>query len=155
MSSALGTKLNQPLGAALAYLQAGLRLLQAEPSAPGAKPLDALRKAAEQVQRASDILRRLRDFARKGEAVCRVEDLAKVIEEANALAMVGTRSLGVSLHLELYLARRRLHRPGADPAGGGQSRAQRHRGDGRYSPARAPRLDRFARRRCPRGADRR
>ncbi len=101
MSSALGHELNQPLGAALAYLQAGLRLLQAEPSAPGAKPLDALRKAAEQVQRASDILRRLRDFARKGEAVRRVEDLAKVIEEANALAMVGTRSLGVSLHLEL------------------------------------------------------
>ncbi len=101
MSSALAHELNQPLGAALAYLQAGLRLLQADGAPPSAKPLDALRKAAEQVQRASDILRRLRDFARKGEAVRRIEDLPKVIEEANALAMVGTRSLGVTLRLDL------------------------------------------------------
>jgi two-component system sensor kinase FixL len=106
MSSALAHELNQPLGAALSYLQAGLRLLQAEPVAPGAKPLDTLRKAAEQVQRASEILRRLRDFGRKGEAVRRAEDLAKVIEEANALAMVGARSLGISLHLELDPAAR-------------------------------------------------
>jgi two-component system sensor kinase FixL len=106
MSSALAHELNQPLAAALSYLQAGLRLLPADASPAAARSLDALRKAADQVQRASDILRRLRDFARKGEAVRRREDLGKVIEEANALAMMGTRSLGVSLHLELDPAAR-------------------------------------------------
>jgi two-component system, LuxR family, sensor kinase FixL len=101
MSSALAHELNQPLGAALAYLQAGQRLLQMDGAPPAPRPLEALRKAAEQVQRASDILRRQREFARKGETVRRIEDLPKVIEEANALAMVGTRGLGVSLHLDL------------------------------------------------------
>jgi two-component system sensor kinase FixL len=98
MSSALAHELNQPLSAASTYLQAGLRLMQTK---PGAAPLDALRKAGEQVQRATDILRHLRRFAKKGEVSRRVEDLAQVIEEANALAMVGTRSTGVTLRLNL------------------------------------------------------
>jgi two-component system, LuxR family, sensor kinase FixL len=101
MSSALAHELNQPLAAATTYLQAGQRLLQAAPAEGAAKALEALRKAGEQIQRASDIIRRLRGFAKKGEVERRNEDLTKVIEEANALAMVGTRNLGVTLRLDL------------------------------------------------------
>jgi two-component system sensor kinase FixL len=52
--------------------------------------------AAEQALRAGQIVRRLREFiARDGEADKRVEDLAKLAEEAGELALVGARELGV------------------------------------------------------------
>lgn len=101
MSSALAHELNQPLTAATTYLQASQRLLQTASTEWAAKPLGALQKAGEQIQRASDIIRRLRGFAKKGEVERRAEELTKVIEEANALAMVGTRNLGVTLRLDL------------------------------------------------------
>jgi two-component system, LuxR family, sensor kinase FixL len=100
MSSTLAHELNQPLTAATAYLQASQRFLHAAPAEGVGKATETLRKASEQIQRASDIIRRLREFAKKGEVERRVEDLTKVIEEANALAMVGTRSFGVTLRLD-------------------------------------------------------
>jgi two-component system sensor kinase FixL len=56
---------------------------------------EAMDKAAEQSLRAGDIIRRLRDFVARGETERRIESLKKLLEEASALALVGTRDRGV------------------------------------------------------------
>ena len=60
---------------------------------------EALEFAAEQVLRAGQIIRRLRDFAVHGEADQRLEDLARLVEEAGVLALVGARERGVAVAL--------------------------------------------------------
>jgi two-component system sensor kinase FixL len=45
--------------------------------------------------RAGEIIRRLRDFVARGETERRIESLKKLLEEASALALVGTRDRGV------------------------------------------------------------
>jgi two-component system sensor kinase FixL len=51
---------------------------------------NALDQAADQALRAGDIIRRLRDFVARGEAETHVENLPRIVEEATALALVGT-----------------------------------------------------------------
>jgi two-component system sensor kinase FixL len=98
MASALAHELNQPLSAITNYLKGSRRLLdQKGVDAEGLR--DAIDKAADQALRAGDIIRRLRDFVSHGSADLRAEPLAKLIEEASALAMVGAS--GVRLRLDL------------------------------------------------------
>jgi two-component system, LuxR family, sensor kinase FixL len=54
-----------------------------------------MESAAAQVLRAGQIIRRIRDFIGQGEADRRLEDVAQMIEEAGALALVGPEALGV------------------------------------------------------------
>jgi two-component system sensor kinase FixL len=56
---------------------------------------EAMDKAAEQSLRAGDIIRRLRDFVARGETERRIESLNKLLEEASAMALVGSRDRGV------------------------------------------------------------
>jgi two-component system sensor kinase FixL len=97
MVSALAHEVNQPLSAITAYLKAASRFLD---SGYRQKAAAIVERAAEQTDRASAIIRRLREFARKGEVERRAEDLAKVIDEATALAMVGTENQGVVVRLQ-------------------------------------------------------
>ncbi len=101
MASALAHELNQPLTATASAVRAAQRLLACLPS-EGAAPEEiheALTLAAEQALRAGQIVRRLREFvARDGEVDTRLEDLAKLTEEAGALALVGARERGI--HVE-------------------------------------------------------
>jgi two-component system, LuxR family, sensor kinase FixL len=60
-----------------------------------ARLMEALDKAVQQTLRAGDVIRRLRDFLGRGEPETRVESVAKLIEEASALALVGAKELGV------------------------------------------------------------
>ena len=100
MASALAHEINQPLAAASNYLNAARRLgVRRDPAQAGLID-EALEKAAGQVERASQILRRLRDFIRKGEPELASEDIAKLIEEGSAIALVGTRERGVTVRLE-------------------------------------------------------
>src|SRR4029450_8780438 len=61
---------------------------------------DAMEKAAEQALRAGQIIRRLRDFVARGESERRVENVKKLIEEASALALVGTKDQGVRVRFQ-------------------------------------------------------
>jgi two-component system sensor kinase FixL len=56
---------------------------------------DAIDRAAEQAMRAGHIIRRLRQFVARGESERQVENLAKLIEEASALALVGAKEAGI------------------------------------------------------------
>lgn len=101
MASALAHEINQPLTAASNYLQAA-RLLRGRPDGDDPVRLgQAIELAAAQVTRAAQILNRLRIFIRKGEPEQRAEDIGALVEEASAIALVGARERGVTVHLRI------------------------------------------------------
>jgi two-component system sensor kinase FixL len=95
MASTLAHELNQPLTAVANYLKGGRRLLEAGQSNNIPMAREAMERAAEQALRAGQIIRRLREFVARGESERQVENLAKLIEEASALALVGAKETGV------------------------------------------------------------
>jgi two-component system sensor kinase FixL len=101
MSSALAHELNQPLSAIANYLNGVQRIMASKPEADPQKIRDALNKAVEQALRAGDIIRRLREFVARGETEQRIESVAKLVEEASALGLVGARQLGVRVTFNL------------------------------------------------------
>ena len=62
---------------------------------------EALGKAADQALRAGHIIRRLREFVARGESDRRVENLAKLIEDASTLALIGARENGITVSFRL------------------------------------------------------
>ena len=100
MASTLAHELNQPLSAIANYLKGSRRLMENETDARWGRLRDALEKAAEQALRAGDIIRRMRDFVSRGESERRVESIAKLIEEASALALVGAKEHGVRVRFQ-------------------------------------------------------
>jgi len=102
MSSALAHELNQPLSAIANYLKGVRRLFEPLSSGPGgARIQDGLDRATEQALRAGEIIRRLRDFVRRGETEQKIESLAKIVEEAGALALVGAKVHDVRVAYQL------------------------------------------------------
>ena len=100
MASTLAHELNQPLSAIANYIKGSRRLMEKETDARWDRLRDALDKAAEQAMRAGDIIRRLRDFVSRGESERRVESVARLIEEASALALVGAKEHGVRVRFQ-------------------------------------------------------
>jgi len=95
MASTLAHELNQPLSAISNYLKGSRRVLDSIPDERSEVLRDALDKAADQAMRAGQIIRRLRDFVSRGESERRVESIAKLVEEASALALVGVKDRGI------------------------------------------------------------
>lgn len=95
MASTLAHELNQPLASIANYVQGCTRLLAQVPGAPAELMRGALQEAAKQSLRAGDIIRHLREFTTRGETEKRPEDIKRLIEEAGALALVGSREHGV------------------------------------------------------------
>ncbi|MFN3389393.1 MAG: sensor histidine kinase, partial [Allosphingosinicella sp.] len=100
MASALAHELNQPLSAISNYVT-GSRQLLARDGADPERVRDALERASEQALRAGQIIRRLREFVARGETERQIEPLAKLIEEASALALVGAREHGVRVAFDI------------------------------------------------------
>ena len=101
MASSLAHELNQPLAAINNYLKGSQRLLLESRDARAAMIREALGKAAEQALRAGDIIRRLRDFVTRRESDKTIVRIARLLEEASALALVGARELGVMVRFQI------------------------------------------------------
>ena len=102
LASSLAHELNQPLTAVASYCESARDLLDSDPDAETlAMVREALDEAAQQAVRAGQIVRRLRDFMSNGEMERRVESLQRLINEANALALVGSREHGIDVQLSL------------------------------------------------------
>ena len=102
LASSLAHELNQPLTAVASYCESARDLLDHEPGAETlAMVREALDEAAQQAVRAGQIVRRLRDFMSTGETERRIESLQRLINEANALALVGSREHGIDVQLML------------------------------------------------------
>ena len=126
MASTLAHELNQPLAAIANYLKGGRRLLAGGASADLPTVSDAMDRAVEQALRAGQIIRRLRDFVSRGESDRQLENLAKLIEEASALALVGVKETGRPGFLRPRPAGGvRVRRQDPDSAGATQSDPQR------------------------------
>ncbi len=95
MASTLAHELNQPLSAIANYVQGCIRLLRNMDDALASRMREALEETARQSLRAGQIIRHLREFVTRGETEKKPEDIHKLIEEAGALALVGSRELGV------------------------------------------------------------
>ena len=95
MASTLAHELNQPLAAISNYTQGCVRLLRNMDDAIAVRMKEALEETARQSLRAGGIIRHLREFVTLGETEKAQEDIRKVIEEACALALVGSRERGV------------------------------------------------------------
>jgi two-component system sensor kinase FixL len=101
MASALAHEINQPLSAIANYLKGARRLMEGRGDDESKMVCGAMDKAAEQSLRAGQIIRRLREFVARGENERRVESISKLIEEANALALVGAKEHGVRVLLQV------------------------------------------------------
>ncbi len=101
MATSLAHELNQPLTAVANYVEAARDML-AQPTADNISIVrDALDDAAKQSVRAGQIVRRLRDFIARGETDKRIESLRSLIAEANALALIGVKELGVDVKVSI------------------------------------------------------
>jgi two-component system sensor kinase FixL len=102
LASSLAHELNQPLTAITSYSQGATDLLAGELDAEKLEMArEAMREVAGQAIRAGEIVRRMRDFLAHGETERHVESLPKLITEANALALVGTREHGIDVQVRL------------------------------------------------------
>ena len=102
LASSLAHELNQPLTAVTNYCESARDLLA---SNPDAETLDVIRgaldDAAKQAIRAGQIVSRLRDFISDGATERRIESLPRLVTEANALALVGSREHGIEVQVQL------------------------------------------------------
>lgn len=95
MASTLAHELNQPLSAIANYVQ-GCRRMLAETEGEQARRIrGALDETAKQALRAGDIIRHLREFTTRGDTEKAPEDVKHLVEEAGALALVGSRERGI------------------------------------------------------------
>jgi two-component system sensor kinase FixL len=102
LASSLAHELNQPLTAVSSYCESARDLLE-KASDPATLELvhEAMDEAARQAIRAGQIVRRLRDFMSHGETERHVESLQRLINVANALALVGSREHQIDVQLSL------------------------------------------------------
>jgi two-component system sensor kinase FixL len=95
MASTLAHELNQPLSAIANYVQGCNRLLRDMDDDVASRMREALEETARQSLRAGQIIRHLREFVTRGETEKQPMDIRKLVEEAGALALVGSREQGV------------------------------------------------------------
>ncbi|NTA84521.1 PAS domain S-box protein [Agrobacterium tumefaciens] len=95
MASTLAHELNQPLSAIANYVHGGARLLQDWEGEKAERLRAALKEAGEQSLRAGQIIKHLREFVTKGETDKSPQNIRQIVEEAAALALVGSREKGV------------------------------------------------------------
>ena len=102
LASSLAHELNQPLTAIANYCEAARDLFEREMTPQNTELVrEAMDEAAREAIRAGQIVGRLRQFMSHGETERRPESLSKLITEANALALVGSREHGIDVRMAL------------------------------------------------------
>lgn len=100
MASTLAHELNQPLSVIANYAQGCTRLLRDMDDSVASKMRDALEEMSRQSLRAGQIIRHLREFVTRGETEKTPENIRGLVEEAGALALVGSRERGMRSEFE-------------------------------------------------------
>lgn len=95
MASTLAHELNQPLSAIANYVQGSAKIAANIPGDQAKMLTGALQETAKQALRAGDIIRHLREFVTRGDTDRHRHDIKNLIEEAGALALVGSKELGI------------------------------------------------------------
>ena len=105
ITSMVAHEVNQPLSASGTYLEVARELLGSEREEDRSRGLKAMEQAAAQIRRVGDTVQRIREFARKKTPDLAVEDINRIIEEANAIASVGSKSKRIRTIFDLTPAR--------------------------------------------------
>lgn len=101
LATSIAHELNQPLTAIANYVETASSML-AEPSEELIAIIrEALDECAREAVRAGQIVRRLRDYISRGETERQVVSLARLVNEASALAFVSTGSQSVDLAVKI------------------------------------------------------
>jgi len=96
-ASSIAHELNQPLTAVVNYNEAVRALMASDP----AKASDLAAKVTVQAERAGEIVRRLRSLVEKGTSDQSPQDISTLVEEACALATIGSKVAGVEIAYDL------------------------------------------------------
>lgn len=96
MVSSLAHELRQPLTAAMNYINACRRFLEAAP-APPQKALTMTTKACEQIGRADRIVHDLRAFLQNQSSEFAAEDIVRTVDETMEVALMGMAHLGLQV----------------------------------------------------------
>ena len=101
LATSIAHELNQPLTAIASYAQTANYMLEEcdEESLPMIR--EAMAECGAAAIRAGQIVRRLRDFVSRGESERRIESLSRLLNEASALALVGSGERGVEVLVSL------------------------------------------------------
>ena len=102
LASSLAHELNQPLTAIASYCEGAAQLLAGKIDADTIDTTrEVLREVAAEAVRAGEIVRRMRDFMSHGQTEHKIEHLPRLVTEANALALVGSREHGIEVQVSL------------------------------------------------------
>jgi two-component system sensor kinase FixL len=102
LASSLAHELNQPLTAISSFSEGARDLLDGDPPAENLKMArEALQEVASEAIRAGEIVRRMRDFMSHGRTESQIENLPRLVAEANALALIGSREHGIDVQVTL------------------------------------------------------
>jgi two-component system, LuxR family, sensor kinase FixL len=107
--SMVAHEVNQPLSATGTYLEVARELLARDAEGDRIRGLKAIDQASAQVRRAGDTVRRIREFARKKTPDLANEDVNRMIEEANAIASVGSKAKNIRTTFDLSPERPQAH----------------------------------------------
>jgi two-component system sensor kinase FixL len=103
LASSLAHELNQPLTAIANFCEGASHLLTGAPDeGKVAMAREVLQDAVDQAIRAGQIVRRMREFLTHGDGQRRAESLNRLVTEANALALVGTKEHGIDMQVDLH-----------------------------------------------------
>jgi two-component system sensor kinase FixL len=101
LATSIAHELNQPLTAIANYVETASEMLASPDEETLATVREALDECARQAVRAGQIVRRLRDFVSRGETERQIVGLDRLINEASALAFVGTHGRPIEYQVEL------------------------------------------------------
>lgn len=99
MAGSLAHELNQPLTAIANYLNAAQQVLQSDDDRH-ARPIELVRKAADQSIRAGQIVARVRASVDRGEVALAEESLSRLARDAVEAAVAGRTDEGLLIHYE-------------------------------------------------------
>jgi two-component system, LuxR family, sensor kinase FixL len=101
ITSMVAHEVNQPLSASGTYLEVARELLKSNNENDWAKGMKAIDQADAQIKRVGDTVRRIREFARKKTPELTLEDINRIVEEANAIAAVGSKARSIRTTFDL------------------------------------------------------
>lgn len=101
LATSIAHELNQPLTAIANYVEAASELLSEPTPERVAMIREALDECAAQSVRAGQIVRRLRDFISRGVSERQVVPLARLVNEASALALMSVDSRSLELDVRI------------------------------------------------------
>jgi two-component system sensor kinase FixL len=102
LATSIAHELNQPLTAIANYVETVSVMLAEDPGEESLSMIrEALEECAREAVRAGQIVRRLRDYISRGETERQVVSLARLVNEASALAFVGAGTQSVDLTVKI------------------------------------------------------